>query len=117
MRITDYEKIEKIIREHDKLSDKDIKLLLKDIDFDESDIYEELAENDMSAEDIMSVPQLAKMVNHYAIWIHLPISFTIDKDTTLEEFEDYIDNALGLVIEDYLIQEVYDCIMDSFKNN
>lgn len=117
MRITDCEKIEKIIRENDKLSDKDIELLLKDIDFDNEKLYEELADNNWVAEDIMKIPQLAKNVNDYLMWYHVPMSFSFQSNTTLNDFESYIDNVLGLVIDDYLIQELYDCIMDSFKNN
>lgn len=114
--LSEAELIDFVIEKEDKLSDKEIEYFLKDIDFDESDIYEKLAENNTIAEDIMSVPKLAEMVNHYAIWFNLPISFTIDEDTTLEEYKDYIYDELGLDIEDYLIEERYNTAMDNLKN-
>ena len=96
--------------------DEKVEYLLKDIDFDNEELYEKLAENNTIAEDIMSVPKLAEMVNHYAIWSNLQISFTIDKDTTLEEYEDYIYDELGLDIEDYLIEERYNTVIEDLKN-
>lgn len=93
-----------------------IEPVLENIDFDNEELYEKLAENNTIAEDIMSVPKLAEKVNHNYVWFNLPISFTIDKDTTLEEYKDYIYDELGLDIEDYLIEERYNTVIEDLKN-
>lgn len=112
----EYHIIDFVIEEGNRLSDEIGEKLLKNIDFDDEKLYEVLADYNMIAEDIMSVPKLAEKVNHYHIWFYLPISFTIDEDTTLEEYKDYIYDELGLDVEDYLIEERYNCIIEDLKN-
>lgn len=114
--LSEAELIDYVIEKEDELSDKEIEYLLKDIDFDESDIYETLSNHDWTIKKVLSIPQIAKKVNHIALWFNLDDDFQFNKDTTLEEYQNYIYDELGLDIEDYLIEERYNCIIEDLKN-
>nr|UVX78856.1 MAG: hypothetical protein [Bacteriophage sp.] len=112
----EYSIIEFISEKGNTLSEEEVEYLLQDIDFEESHIYETLSNHNWTVEKVLSIPQLAKKVNHIGLWFNLDDEFKFNKDTTLEEYEDYIYDELGLDIEDYMIEEIYNTAMDNLKN-